>query len=839
VHDFVADRRPDAYERVVDRLLASPRYGERMALHWLDLARYADTNGYSIDGGRHLWIWRDWVIKAFNDNLPYDRFVREQLAGDLLPDPTPSQQIATGFHRNHMITHEGGTIPEENITNYVVDRVKTTGEVFLGLTVACAQCHDHKYDPITQRDYYRLFAYFNTVDERGLDGDRGINAVPSMMALSPLADDREIARLHAAIDSLRRLQQREHPGQPEWEADLLRHLAERGRGFQTGPLVPLKITTPNSGNTGQILPDSTLLIDAPGWLAAYNVSLAIPDSLPISGLRLTFYPHPAAAGRLGHSQRKDMPGAFVLSSVTASSGALPSDQVDLYRIVPVRSASASTAHDAWPAKEVLNEEPLTGWSPQPANDIPQHLTVAFAEPVDPRETPFLTVMLNFGLGEYLVPGHFRISSFRGIDDGTTLPPDIQTVLGLARDQRTPEQADRLRAYFYAEAPQAAPWRHALAYREEFLAARIEPQPTMMMNTAETPRVTHILERGQYDRPLEAVEPGTPAFLPPLPEGVSASRLGFAEWLFRPDHPLTARVAVNRFWQMLFGRGIVSTPADFGAQGALPTHPELLDWLAVEFIGRGWDVKSLLRLIVTSSTYRQSSVASEALLQRDPDNQLLARGPRGRLQAEFIRDAALSHAGLLDRALGGPSVRPYQPAGLWKEVSHFGSTPATAQVFIQDHGDKLHRRSLYTFWKRTLPPPAMMAFDAPNREVCTVSRETTNTPLQALVLLNDPQFVEASRAFGQRIATELPGDVDLRIEAAFEMATSRLPDRRERTILRNRYEEERAAYRADTASAVALLGVGEAPRIPDLDPAEHAAWTTVASLLLNLSETISK
>jgi mono/diheme cytochrome c family protein len=838
VHDFLADARPDAYERLVDTLLASPRFGERMAVPWLDLARYADTNGYSIDGGRHMWVWRDWVIKSFNDNLPYDQFVRDQLAGDLLPEPTETQLIATGFNRNHMITHEGGTIPEENITNYVVDRVKTAGEVFLGLTVACAQCHDHKYDPISQRDYFQFYAYFNTVDDRGLDGNSGVNAVPSMLVRTPLVDDDEITRLRAAIDSLTALQQTPHPEQPAWEESQRRRLAERGRGFELVPLAPIKITTPNSGNTGQILPDSAFLIDAPGWLAAYNVSLEATGDAPLAGLRIEFFPHEASGGRIGHGQREDMAGSFMLSSITASQGELPSDQVDLYRTIPFTDISASTMHSDFPARNALDEEPLNGWSPHPANTTPQHLTATFAEPIDPRHTPYFTVMLNFGLGQNLIPGKFRVQAFRGVDTDTVLPGDIQTILQTPAGDRTPEQAGRIQAYFYAEAPQAARIRHAIANRAERLHTLETPQPTMVMNTAETPRETFVLNRGQYDQPTERVDPGTPAFLPALSEA-PANRLGLADWLLQPDHPLTARVAVNRLWHLIFGQGLVATAADFGSQGALPSHPELLDWLAVEFVDSGWDVKALLRQILTSSTYRQASIIPEDLLRRDPENRLLARGPRTRLQAEFIRDAALQLSGLMTDYIGGPSVRPYQPAGLWKEVSHYGSSPATAQVFTQDHEDKLYRRSMYTFWKRTLPPPSMVTFDAPNREVCTVARSGTNTPLQALVLLNDPQFVEASRAFGERMAIEMTGDVEDRISAGFEMATSRLPDRRELAVIKNRYEEELAAYRADPDAAKALLSVGESPRNPDLDPAEHAAWTTVATLLLNLSETITR
>ncbi len=842
VRAFVEDARPDAYEKLVDRLLASPHFGERMAVHWLDLARYADTNGYSIDGGRHMWLWRDWVIHAFNENKPFDQFVIEQLAGDLLPDPTEAQRIATGFHRNHMITHEGGTIPEENLTNYVVDRVKTSGEVFLGLTMACAQCHDHKFDPITQRDYYRFFAYFNTISDKGLDGDRGINAVPAVEARTLLHTEEEVEQIKAEVERLRAELAQDHPGQQAWEAEQRRHLEARGRDLALHPLAMQKVTTPNTGYTGEPMPDSSVFIGEPGWLAAYNVSLKIdPDhtAAPLTGLRVEFYPHRAAqGGRIGHGRRDGMEGSFILTSITVSAGALPSDQVDLYRILPIRRITATAEHPDYPVRAALDERRINGWSPHPDNRRGHHLTLTFDEPVDPQQTPYFTVMLSFGQGDNLIAAHFRVFALTGTDDGTPIPADIQDLL-TKPSERAPEEADRVQAYFAETAPATALLRHQIANLEERLGVLTEAHPTMIMDQAPEPRETFTLNRGQYDQPTERVEPGVPSVLPPLPEGAGANRLGLARWLVQTDHPLTARVAVNRFWQMLFGTGLVATAADFGAQGALPSHPDLLDWLAVEFVDGGWDVKALLKTMVMSATYRQQSATTPALLEIDPQNRLLARGPRFRLQAEFIRDAALKAGGLLVDRMGGPSVRPYQPAGLWKEVSHYGSTPATAQVFVQDHAEKLYRRSLYTYWKRTAPPPSMLTFDAPTREVCTVTREVTNTPLQALVLLNDPQFVEASRALAGRILREAEDDIESRILFAFEEVTSRTPDRQTVQRLRQRFEEEHATYQTDPDAATAYLGVGESRRDETLDLAKHAAWTTIATLILNLSETITK
>jgi hypothetical protein len=602
VDAFLADRSPGAYERVVDRLLASPRYGERMAVEWLDAARFADTHGYHIDSGRDMSRWREWVIAAFNRDLPFDRFTVEQLAGDLLPNATLEQKIASGFNRNHMINFEGGAIPEEYHNAYIVDRVNTTGTVWLGLTVGCAQCHDHKYDPVSQKEYYQLYAFFNNVPEKGLDGQKG-NAVPVVKAPSRF-QQQEIARLAAAIKQCEK--------------------------------------------------------------ALNNL-------------------HPAA--------------------------------------------------DA------------------------------------------------------------------------------------ARVRREKERLAKLRRQ---------------------LAALDKQLPTaMVMQEMDRPRDTYLLLRGQYDKRGPRVAAGVPASLPPLPRGARADRLGLAQWLVAPDHPLTARVTVNRYWQMYFGTGLVKTAEDFGVQGERPSHPELLDWLATQFVQSGWDVKRLQRLIVTSATYQQSSVATRALLARDPENRLLARMPRLRLHAEFIRDQALAASGLLCGRIGGPSVSPYQPPGLWEELaSRLDGANWTAQTYKQSKGKDLYRRTMYTFWKRTSPPPTLVTFDAPDRETCTVRRSRTNTPLQALVLMNDPTYVEAARKLAERLLTEAATPAD-RIALAFRLLTARRPKPGEAAVLARVFAAQLAAYRQDRQAALKLLRVGESPRNEKLDVAELAAWTTVASVILNLDETVNR
>jgi len=842
VHAFLDDKSTNAYENLVDRLLASEHFGERMALAWMDQARYADTNGYSIDGGRHMWMWRDWVIAAYNRNMPFDQFAVEQLAGDLLPGATEQQRVATGFNRNHINTHEGGTIPEENLVNYRVDRVRTTAEVFLGLTMGCAQCHDHKYDPISQRDFYQFFAYFDTLSDRGLDGDGGRNSVPNIRVKSVLADEGKSAAIRAEIAQLEAELAKPHPRQATWEERTRQQRARRGCNFQLRPVKVLKVSTPNTVGVFQVEKDSTVRM-LPGAASHFpQVSMKV-DAPQIDGVRIVFPTDPEMhEGRTGYGQRL-LKGSFVMSGFSISGTSLPADQTDLYKVLSIRWITASASHPDYPPQNCLDERAHNGWSPYPADTTPQHITFTFHEPLDTSKRPYLAATLTFMGGGHgwetrLFPSRFRIYGFTGIDDGTNVPDDVHEILDVPTDSRTSEQADRIRAYHAEVGDVLAPLRHRLASLRERLDFMTQPHEVMVMDTG-AKRKTFILNRGQYDQPTEAVEPGVPAALPPLPADAPSNRLGLAHWLVGMDHPLTARVAVNRLWQVLFGTGIVSTSGDFGSQGQPPSHPELLDWMAVDFVENGWNVKRTIKQIVMSATYRQSSRVTPEQMIRDPQNRLLARGPRFRMQAELIRDNALAVSNLLNNWVGGPSVRPYQPRNLWKEVSHFGSTPATAQVFVQDHGPKLYRRSLYTYWKRTVPPPSMVTFDAPSRELCTMKRVTTNTPLQALVLLNDPQFVEAARAFAQRIMLEGPDDVDGRIHFAFEAATGRLPNAKETAILKRTYDRELASWRTRREVAGRLLAVGESPRDRWLEPAEHAAWTQVATLILNLSETITK
>lgn len=851
VEAFVNDKNPKAYEALVERLLKSPHLGERLALEWLDAARYADSNGFSIDGGRHMWLWRDWVIQAFNDNKPYDRFLIEQLAGDLLPNRSEANLIATGFQRNNMVTHEGGTIPEENLTNYNADRVKTLGESVLGLTLGCAQCHDHKFDPIKQKDYFQMYAFFNSLSDKGLDGNGGVNPGPFITAKTVLKTD-ELAQLQKQIAALKnKLGTADAKTLASWEERERSRLAERGKGMKIHPVKVLKVSTPNRGAGFEVEGESGVQLKQPGDLGAFDISMKLPElAEPITGLRVVIHPVAELPGggwgrgpveKRTKGEKEPAPphkGTFVLTAITATAGTMANDQINLHKLEPIARTTANSWDVKYPPADCLDPRNESGWSPDLATKGPVQLTATFAEPLNAAETPFLTTQLVFGHGRSLVPQHLELSILTGNDNDSDLPANIIAILEMESTRRSAAQQMELWNYCAAHAGELQRTRVDLANMEERLASLTQPFPTMVMDVAAKPRDTFILNRGDYAQPTLKVSAGTIEALPPMPDGATRDRLGLAKWVTMKSNPLTARVAVNRFWKMLFGTGIVGTAADFGAQGEWPSHPALLDWLAVEFRESGWDVKHLLKLIVTSETYRQTSSATPALLERDPQNRLLARGPRFRLPAELLRDTTLKTSGLLVSRIGGPSVNPYTPGDLWREVSHYGSTPATAQTFVQDHGEKLYRRSLYTFWKRTAAPPNMTAFDAPNREVCTIDRGNTTTPLQALVTLNDPQFVEAARAFAEKTLHQSGNDI-AKLNWAFSEATSREAKPAELVVLQSMLRRERQRYSAHPAAANEALSVGESPRDAKLAAPEHAAWMQVAALILNLSECVTR
>jgi len=947
IEAFVQDPSSDAYEQAVDRLLASPRYGEHLARYWLDMARYADTNGYAADIERTMWRYRDWVIAAFNDNMPFDQFTIEQLAGDLLPNPTLEQRIATGFNRNHPIMMEGGAIFEEYRVMNVVDRVDTTATTWLGLTLKCAQCHDHKYDPISQKEFYALYAFFNSISEeesRLFGTERDGNSVPRMLA--PLPEQQaELDRIDAALRDVQAQKRAPHPEldaeQQEWEFEARKLNAERwqhvplghvsgstAEGHLTleGALEEIDITalrllvTPPSGatvtiselafyppqenssapspvpiatralskksianaldgkddsvwaieagSTADFVPHGPLVVAAPGLirlelrgdnLEPGAVALLVsrdPAFRPaILGPWLVNGPHVAATGDEALALEVVTPGNVDLAAT---------DEAGNPRWVPAAKEFTDGKQHALPGKTCSTWLHRTIDAPSPrAMDLQLNNRNAVRlwvngrlvldKPaqrgeVGPHPAP-VTIALRAGANEVLVQVadfyDFNAHTFyfeRTGEETGPVPREVELALDTALERRTAPQQNALRLFYRSR--QWDGWA-ALNDTELDLAwARLKVEEsiptTMVMEELESPRPAHILIRGQYDQPGETVTPGVPAALNPWLVGGSADRLGLAQWLVAPENPLTARVVVNRLWQQVFGEGLVRTPDDFGVQGAYPSHPALLDWLATEYVGSGWDTKALFRLMVTSATFRQASPIRPELATADPENRLLARGPRFRLDAEMIRDSALAASGLLVERLGGPSVKPYQPAGLWRDVAYGGGgLRYTAQEFIQDHGDKLYRRSLYTFWKRAAAPPGMLVFDAPNRDICTARRSRSNTPLQALVLMNDTQYVEAARKVAERVLGEGGDSMVARIHLASLLTLGRPPRPAEASALEALYATQQQHYDAAPEMAIQLLQTGEAPSPNAVNGAELAAWTMVLNALLNSDAAMSQ
>ena len=855
VHAFVRDKGPQAYEKVVDRLLASPRYGERMAMQWLDLARYADTHGYHIDSHREMWHWRDWVIDALNRNMPFDEFTIEQLAGDLLPQPTLAQRIATGFNRNHMINFEGGAIPEEYQNEYVVDRVEATSVVWLGMTMGCARCHDHKFDPIKQKDFYRFYAFFNTISEKGLDGRRGnaqpIVQVPSHEQSSEIARvSQEICAHEDAIPKDRELDAM----QAEWEKTALKTLPDAPR---EGLLAHYELDgnlVDSSGHyhQGRIIKGDLGYDTGPvGKQAQFDGQTQVEfgdvggfeRNQPVS---VSFWFSPGDRQEMTVLQKRDADGRG-WEIVREESIVLP-------RLRRGSRLSFRLIHH-WPedALEVRTKEPIVEDEDHAVSIAYDGSGVKFYIDGKPKEVEVVqnalagsisnAAMLSTGenfqgsLDDLRIYG--RMLAANEIDELAVHQPARALVMILAK-KRDKSQKAALRDYYLRFAASEG-LRKTYAELKELRKEKEDLDWTvpnaMVMREMDEPRETAVLGRGDYRNRGEVVTPGVPAVLPAFGKDLPVNRLGLAKWLVDPANPLTARVAVNRYWQLHFGTGIVKTAEDFGSQGEPPSHPLLLDWLATEFIRTNWDIKAMQRLMVTSAAYRQSSRVTPELQERDPENRLLARGPRFRLPAEMVRDNALSVSGLLVEKVGGPGVMPYQPKGLWEEIA-FGDV-YSAQTYQPGHGDDLYRRSMYTFWKRTSPPPALITFDAPDREKCTARRAVTNTPLQALVLLNDPTYIEAARVLAERMIREGGADDARRIRYAFRLATAREPNAKEMQVLRDLERSEATRYLRDKDAARKLVSVGEDKADARLDPSELAAWTTVASTILNLDETITR
>jgi len=973
IDDYLADEAPGAYERVVDRLLASPRYGEARARAWLDAARYGDTHGFHLDNERTIWPYRDWVIRAYNDNKPFDEFTVEQLAGDLLPDPTLEQRVATGFNRCNPTTAEGGLIDAEYLVKYAVDRVETTSTVWLGTTMGCTVCHDHKFDPFTQKEFYELFAFFNSIDENASDGNA---RDPKPVVKVP--DAEQTASLAAMAIELTGLGERMQAPMPDtdaaqaaWQRLALAEMSGRWQRTQVDT-----VTSSGGAEITRLEDDSWLVSGANPAKDTYEILGRVSGS----GLRALQLELLTDESFVGGGAGRATNANIVLTGVQVAI-ALDAEDAE-FTDVALKSAWADFSQQDYNIVASIDGDPQTGW----AIDARKEGRVALFFPAEPRsfeggarirvrlahesvhsqhtigrfriattedasfgparlgdwstigpfvgadrrevfdtaygpeegvdlETPIReqswTAHPEYADGAvHMLPGEIsatylvreihspsarNMAITLGSDDGIrvwlngveVLSNDVPRAVALDQERlqlrleegrnelllkianygggygfafrvededvgglpldvvhalqsgsEDPEQQAVLREHYRrAHSPE---WRTLdearIAKESERTALDAMIPTTMVMQERAEPRPAHVLTRGQYDQLAEEVQRGVPAALPPLPAEAEADRLALARWLVDPAHPLTARVTVNRLWMEMFGQGLVATAEDFGSRGSWPTHPELLDWLAVEFVESGWDVKAMLRLLVTSASYRQSARVTDELERLDPNNALYARGPRFRLGAEAVRDSALAVSGLLVEELGGPSVKPYQPPGLWKVVGYTSSNTAN---FVRDDGEALYRRSLYTFWKRTSPPPTMQIFDAPTRESCVVQRARTNTPLQALALLNDEQFVEAARGFAGRMLHEGGASTDERLRWGYRSATARSAGEEQLAVLQRVLEGARREFEADPDSARALLGVGESLPDPDLSPVELAAWTVLANTLLNLDAFVTR
>ncbi|HTB13448.1 MAG TPA: DUF1553 domain-containing protein [Bryobacteraceae bacterium] len=830
---FLLDRSPDAYEKVVDRLLRSPHYGERMAFRWLDAARYADTNGYQFDGERVMWRWRDWVIDAFNRNLPFDQFARDQIAGDMLPNATREQKIATGFNRNHRANTEDGIVPEEYAVEYVVDRVETTSAVFMGATLGCARCHNHKYDPFTQKEFYQVFAYFNNIPEQGRAMKYG-NSEPMIPAPTN--------QQQAALDALDQKYRAAENALDKQET----FIAKDQKHWVQGLPAPAYWTPTRDLDTAASFGRTSLASVFDGKVFVNRPTVAkfdIEDRFTLSAwIYSDETPDGSVMSRMADNPKGKGFGVHLDHGKVHVS--MTSNWVDdAIRVETDRVLEPKAWHQIT----------VTYSGSRMAEGIHVYVDGHLEKTkvlLDTLYRPFRNAGKAFDEPFRIGGGWGRERRFRGridevrvyrrvLDDRElavlALGESLNEIARKPEGQRSAVENFELRsAYLETGAPSA------IRNLSEQIGALLDERATleatlptvMVMAEANPPKSTFLLFRGAYDHPGDKVTPGVPAVLPPLPSGAPNNRLGFAEWLIAPNNPMLARVTVNRFWQMYFGTGIVKTVEDFGSQGEWPSNPEMLDWLATEFVRSGWDVKALEKLIVTSATYRQSSEARPEMLQRDPENRLLARGPRFRLPAEMIRDQALSAAGLLVEKIGGPSVKPYQPEGLWKEIS------MQDMDYVQGHGEDLYRRSLYTFWKRTIAPPEMINFDSANREACVVRETRTNTPLQALNLMNDVTYLEAARFVGQRMMKEGGTNAEDRLRFGFRLVTGHWPSQVQQDVLLKNLRFH-LGYFSDSARADAYLKQGESPPDPRLDRRELAAYTSVGSLLLNLDESMTK
>ena len=852
---FLADTSADAWSKALDRLLASPHYGENMAMQWLDFARYADSNGFQSDTQRTMWPYRDWVIKAFNDNKPFDAFTVEQLAGDLLPNATRDQVVATAFHRNHRLNGEGGRIVEEWFAENIIDRIETTGSTWLALTMNCCRCHDHKYDPISQKEFYQLFAYFNSNDETGVLGEFGGSGrtraggnTPPVLSLPTPEQQKQIdaatAELAAAEAALKAIPSAQPERFAKWLERQREAFSREGVAWQ--PLPREQVTAKENAEFKQLADGSWLVSGgtanketyvveaspAPGLLTAVRLEALPDDSLPAKSL-----------GRASN-------GNFVLSAFEVRLRTADGKTTNL----PLTKAEADFDQQGWSIAK-LGPAPMTkgkakkadntraGWAiggHVAENRVPRKAIFTVAPTQIPAGAKLIVVMRHEAVAQHSI-GRFRLNTSSLDPKLLSLKTDAaaeaaRRLVGKPDAQLTADDRKALEKLFAEspEHPRAPAAARVATAKKAYDMAAAAPVTVMVMKEVEKPRDAFVLLRGEYDKIGPKVERKLPAVLPPLPEGAPNNRLGLARWLVSGRHPLTARVWVNRAWERFFGIGLVKTSENFGSQSEWPSNPELLDWLAVEFVDRKWDMKATFKLIMSSAAYRRSAAVTPEMLEKDPDNRLLARGPRFRLPAEVIRDQALWASGLLVDQQGGPSVKPYMPEAVWDETSVYGDM----RNYKADTGEGLWRRSLYTIWKRTAAPPTMLLFDSAGREVCTVKRSRSNTPMQALSLLNEVTFVEAARKLAEN-ALRQPGDDQARLAWTFRRVLRRDASAAELEVLSKGHARRLATYAADATLAPKLLAQGVSPVPADLDRPRLAAWTATANVLFNLDETVTR
>lgn len=871
VDEFINDNSEKAYENLVDRLLNTPAHAERMALDWMDLSRYADSHGLHADGIRTMWPWRDWVLKAFQENMPYDQFVTWQLAGDLIPEATQEQKLATAFNRNSPMTAEGGVIDEEWRLHYVFDRTETLSTAFMGLTVACAKCHDHKFDPISQKDYYQLTAFFNNIRELGMTGDDG-----EFGPLLPLTDEQTQSKLDQLNQSMSAIKKelaitseelkqvyeysdelvKKTKAQPNLlfhgkfekisQISKRRHSVDGKKDFYGRSDQTPEVVEGIKGNAFKFSKDhdqlyiTNKLIPKMEWTEPFSLSLWLNTSKRKQESTQTLVANSGGKNDLwrGWECYLDDQNRVNIRLINVT----PSNLIHVRTVDSIKTNQwqhlAVTLDGTGKTEGVqlfLNGEKIA------QQGIINNLYKTMIPTKRDRKKGFVETDRSLIVGKSYEGSTGDYGLFMGkLDEfkffkGVLTPFEVRSIHAENTNQKTETPWEEVQQHLIEKNSEIVKIKKKLKNnREEYLKTYTPIEEIMVMREMDQARPTYLYNRGVYSEPLYTVEAKVPAALPAMDESLPKNRLGLSQWLFDPKNPLTARVAVNRYWQMIFGQGLVGTPNDFGVQGQLPSHPELLDWLAIRF-RQNWDVRALIKEMVLSKTYQQQSVSNELLDQKDPNNILLARANVSRLPAEIIRDNALKVSGLLNPKFGGESVMPYQPDGLWKEKNNFSTF---LYEYEQSAGDDLYRRGLYTFIRRTSPPPNMMTFDATSREVCTVKRDVTSTPLQALVLLNDPQFFEASRVFAERMIKNKDRLED-QIRFGFRLATSRYPKQEELEILVDLYNNQYDFFRKNRDKAYQIISVGEKPRDKNIYSVKTAAMTMVANTLLNHNETYTR